>query len=204
MPNYRRLHVPGGTIFLTVATYRRASLFADPKNVARLREAIRMVLEEMAFEFEAAVVLPDHLHFLWTLPAGDTNYSKRVGRMKVAFTHALRGTHALPAEVSASRQKHRESDVWQRRFIEHTIRDERDFEEHLNYIHYNPVKHGLATCPHAWPYSSFRKWVGREVYPPDWACVCGGRTWQVPDWSDLADHAGEGTGHKGSGSVGSK
>jgi putative transposase len=93
------------------------------------------------------------------LPVGDTDFSRRVGRMKVAFTHALRGVQAVPAGISSSRRKHRESDVWQRRFMEHTIRDEGDFERHLDYIHYNPVKHGLVSCPHAWPYLDIRRFL---------------------------------------------
>jgi putative transposase len=189
MPNYRRLFVPGGTVFLTVATYRRAPLFRDEANVARLRQAVTTVRKELPFDFVAAVVLPEHLHVLWTLPPGDVEYPKRIGRIKVEFTHSLRGTDALPSDVCASRRKHRESNVWQRRYIEHTIRDERDFEDHMNYIHYNPVKHGLVSCPHAWPYSSFRKWVKGGAYPEDWACVCGGQTWPVPDWEELASRA---------------
>jgi putative transposase len=191
MPEYRRLYVPGGTVFLTVVTYRRLPLFSDLANVNRLREAMRTVLAEAPFSFEAAVVLPDHFHVLWTLPPGDTRYSKRIGRIKVEFTQALRGRNALPSDRSLSRAKHRESDVWQRRFIEHTIRDDDDFERHLNYIHYNPVKHGYVACAHAWPYSSFSKWVGRSVYAANWACSCNGKIWQPPDWQEIEEHAGE-------------
>jgi putative transposase len=191
MPNYQRAYVPGGTFFLTVATYERRPLFADAANVERLRRAVRKVKQELPFDFVAAVVLPDHFHFLWTLPEGDSEYPKRIGRIKVEFTHSLRGVDALPVHVSASRRRHRESDVWHRRYWEHTVRDEHDFEMHLDYIHYNPVKHGLCRCPHQWPYPSFRKWVARGVYAPDWACVCGGRTWKEPDWGRVAGHTGE-------------
>jgi putative transposase len=186
MPNYRRLYVPGGTVFLTLTTFGRLPLFADAANVVRLRESVAAVKIELPFDFVAAVVLPDHLHFLWTLPPDDADYSKRIGRIKVAFTHSLRGTRGLPEDVSLSRRRHRESNVWQRRFLEHTIRDDNDFEEHLNYMHYNPVKHGLASCPHAWPHSSFSAWVARGAYPADWACVCDGRTWQPPNWLEMA------------------
>jgi putative transposase len=191
MPNYRRLYVPGGTVFLTVVTHERRPLFKDAQNILRLRAAAQTVMNEMPFCFEAAVILHDHFHVLWTMPEGDTNYSKRMGRLKVEFTHALRGRNALPANVSASRRKHRESDVWQRRFMEHTIKDEQDFEDHLNYIHYNPVKHGYVRCPHAWPYSSFNKWIARDVYTQKWACSCGGVTWQPPDWRKIAELVGE-------------
>src|SRR5205814_1011450 len=106
--DYRRLRVPGGTVFLTVVTHQRQPLFAALENIMRLRQAIRTVMQEMPFDFEGAVVLPDHMHFLWTLPTGDDAYSKRVGRIKVAFTHSLRGRHALPAASSPSRRKHRD------------------------------------------------------------------------------------------------
>jgi putative transposase len=170
MPQYRRAHIPGCTVFLTLVTYQRSLLFSHPENVLHLRQALNRVLLEMPFQFVAGVVLPDHLHFLWTLPEGDSNYSGRVGRMKVLLTRSLRGKGCLPTTVSQSRQKHRESDVWQRRFWEHVIRDEADFRKHLDYLHYNPVKHGLVRCPHEWQVSSFHRWVERGMYAIDWGC----------------------------------
>jgi putative transposase len=132
MPEYRRAYVPGGTYFFTLVTYNRTPLFAKDENISRLRSALSDVKAEMPFEIEGAVVLPDHIHFLWTLPSGDINYSKRVGRLKVfarltdakgfrftsftndfvlwLFTRALRGRGNLPQNVSTSRRKHRESD----------------------------------------------------------------------------------------------
>jgi putative transposase len=111
--------------------------------------------------------------------------------MKSQFTRAfLRGV-APAADLSASRRRKREREVWQRRFFEHTVRDEADFERIMNYLHYNPVKHGLATCPHAWPYSSFAKWVRAKAYRADWCCCCRGRRFRVPDFGDAADLAGE-------------
>jgi putative transposase len=101
------------------------------------------MMMEKPFTIDAAVILPEHIHFLWTLPPGDRDYSYRVGRMKVLFTRALRGANNLPDDVCESRRKHRESDVWQRRFYENTIRDEFDFRNHLDYLHFNPVKHGF-------------------------------------------------------------
>lgn len=179
MPEYRRVYRPGGTYFLTVVTYRRRRLFADAANVERLRAAVRAVRAERPFDIEAAVVLPDHAHFLWTLPTGDSDYSTRIGRIKVLFTKSLRAEgwdvevgDAHPA--STSRTKHRDADVWQRRFWEHTIRDESDYENHFHYIHFNPVKHGLVTCPHQWDASSFGHWVGRHIYDRDWCCACAG------------------------------
>jgi len=188
MPDYRRYYTPGATVFLTIVTEQRRPLFADPTNVEHLRSALRIVLQEWPFDIAAAVVLHDHMHFLWTLPAGDSAYSKRVGRMKAKFTSALEAT---VASVSKSRVKHRESEVWQRRFWEHTIRDDDDFKGHLDYVHYNPVKHGLARCPHEWPYSSFNKWVRLGEYDGNWCCRCGDRTFKVPDFSKIQDIAGE-------------
>ncbi len=152
----------GSTVFLTLITYRRDKLFSVPANIERLRAACALAIAEKPFIIDAAVILPEHIHFLWTLPPDDSDYSYRVGRIKVLFTRVLRGVNNLPENVSASRRKHRESDVWQRRnvrrfpphtistrqrrFYEHTIRDEVDLRKHLDYLHFNPVKHGLVKC----------------------------------------------------------
>lgn len=191
MPKYRRAFVPGGTFFLTLVTYNRTPLFAKAENMTGLRSAVMTTKSEMPFEIEGAVVLPDHMHFLWTLPPDDTNYSRRVGRLKVLFTRALRGPRNLPQAVSNSRRKHRESDVWQRRFWEHTVRDEKDMKLHLDYIHYNPVKHGWVSCPHLWPHSSFHQWVKKKAYPENWCCMCHGESAQMPDFTNIADAVGE-------------
>jgi putative transposase len=127
------------------------------------------------------------MHFLWTLPVGDHNYSKRVGRMKTRFTVQVESRVAS----SKSRWKHRESDVWQRRFHEHTIRDDDDFKQHLDYIHYNAVRHGYSKCPHEWPHSSFQKWVERGEYDLNWGCCCGLRSFVPPDFSMIQDRVGE-------------
>ena len=111
--------------------------------------------------------------------------------MKVHFTQSLRGKNALPKDVTASRRKHHESDVWHRRFWEHTIEDEDDFEQHLHYIHFNPVKHGYVTCPHLWPYSSFHRWVTDGVYDGLWGCGCDGRVPSLPAMASLEGVAGE-------------
>jgi putative transposase len=180
MPNYRRAYRPGGTFFLTIVTYERRPTFAEHGQVERLRLALKQVMREAAFQIPAAVVLPDHVHFLWSLPRGDTDFSRRVGRMKVLFTRSLDAAETTQAHLSDSRRRHRESDVWHRRFWEHAIEDEDDFENHLNYIHYNPVKHGLVACPHLWPHSSFARWVRSGLYPGDWGCCCDGRQPQMP------------------------
>ena len=191
MPEYRRWYVPGGSYFFTPVTHWRSPLFASEENVERLRHALATVAAEMPFETAAAVVLPDHAHFIWTLPPGDNRYSKRVGRMKVEFTKQVRPAGHCQSVRSPSRRRHRESDVWQRRFWEHTLDDIDDFKSHLDYIHYNPVKHGYVTCPHLWPYSSFSRWVERGVYEPTWGCQCHGRPPDALDFSSIADTVGE-------------
>jgi putative transposase len=185
MPEYRRAYVPGGTFFLTLVTYQRIPLFSESENICRLRLAIAKTRTERPFKITGAVILPDHIHFLWTLPSDDTNYSYRVSRFKILFTRMIRGKPSLPQNVSASRRKHRESNVWQRRFWEHVIRDESDMEKHLDYIHYNPVKHGLVCCPHLWEYSSFSRWVKTGRYRDDWGCICGGRKAKIPHFGGM-------------------
>ena len=172
MPNYRRMYVPGGIYFLTLVTHLRRPLFKESDNINLLRAATAKIKAEKPFEIIAAVVLPDHLHFLWQLPSNDSDYSQRVSRLKVIFTRAYKTNNSLSGEISASRLKHRESNIWQRRFWEHVIRDEADLQHHLDYIHYNPVKHGLVSCPHLWSHSSFSRWVKRDRYSQDWCCVC--------------------------------
>src|SRR5262245_14941043 len=136
MPNYRRADVPGGTFFLTVVTYRRRPTFAAPVTVGRLRRALATVIREAPLTIPAAVDLPDPMDFLWSLPRGDPGFSRRVGRMKVLFTRSL-GRPASRPDAGASRRRHREADVWHRRFWEHTIMNEEDFERHADYIHDN-------------------------------------------------------------------
>ncbi|MEM8677306.1 MAG: transposase [Cyanobacteria bacterium P01_G01_bin.67] len=161
------MYVPGGTYFFTLVTYQRKPLFSIPENITLLRKATRQIMTEMPVKIIGAVVLPDHLHFIWQLPPKDTNYSKRIGRLKVLFTESLSIESEQLNDISISRQKNRESNVWQRRFWEHTIRSDSDLENHLNYIHYNPVKHSLVSCPHLWQYSSFHDWVEKGAYPKD-------------------------------------
>jgi putative transposase len=175
MADYRRYWVPGGTYFFTLVTHQRAPVFADEASVQCLREAVAIVQREQPFQFCAAVVLPDHMHFLWSLPPGDSDYAKRIGRLKVLFTRSIRDAGHVDSRDSMSRDKHREGSVWQRRFWEHTLKDEAELSGYLDYIHHNPVKHGWAACPHTWKASSFRHWVSRGLYEIEWGCSCHGR-----------------------------
>ncbi|RJR36086.1 MAG: transposase [Deltaproteobacteria bacterium] len=168
MPNYLRSREPGGTFFFTVVTFQRRRFFYNPKNIEILNEIITGVQKEFPFTMDAWVFLPDHLHCLWTLPPEETDYSKRWGVIKARFTKVIAKEQGRSALLTGSRIRHWESTIWQRRFWEHRIRDERDLGAHLDYIHFNPVKHGLVDSPEKWPYSSFREYVRRDYYEDNW------------------------------------
>jgi putative transposase len=191
MSQYRRIYQQESIVFLTIITYNRQPIFKNPQNIDLLRQTTAIVRSEMPFEILGAVILPEHLHFLWQLSSSDNNYSKRVGRLKALFTKSFREQNKVNLPLTQSREKHRESNIWQRRFWEHTIRDDLDFEQHLNYIHYNPVKHNLVSCPHFWKYSSFNLWVKKGFYSPQWACICQGNKPQVPDFARISHNFGE-------------
>lgn len=142
-------------------------------------------MEILPFSLEAVVLLPDHLHAIWTLPAGDADYSRRWAGIKRGFTTQWLGAAGGEATRSQSRERHRRRGVWQRRFWEHLIRDPADFEQHLHYIHYNPVKHGYVRCPHGWRWSTFEKWITRGVYDRDWQCSCNDQRPTPPDFRAL-------------------
>jgi putative transposase len=153
MSSFRRHYKPGGTFFFTVVTHQRQPIFANEHSIVLLRDAFRREQQRRPFAIEAAIVLPDHLHFLLRLPVGDTDYPGRWRDIK------KRVSRQLPL---------RGQKIWQRRYWEHTIRDERDWCNHLDYIHYNPVKHGYAGSPADWRWSSFLRWVERGVYDRNW------------------------------------
>ena len=163
MTSYRRNFIPGASYFFTVnLNDRRSRLLVD--HVAPLRAAFRAVRARHPFMIDAVVVLPDHLHAIWTLPPGDADFATRWRLIKSGFSRSL-----APHEPrSASRVAKGERSIWQRRYWEHTLRDELDFERHCDYIHFNPVKHGHAGAVRDWPYSSFPRFVKLGVYPIDW------------------------------------
>jgi len=136
-----------------------------------LRDAFELVMQKRPFEIDAAVVLPDHMHCIWTLPDGDIDYSARWSIIKRTFTQGVRQA-VRTAHPTVSRLKRREGAIWQRRFWEHQIRDERDYQMHCDYIHYNPVKHGLTCAPNDWKHSSFKKFVSAGYYEDDWGQGC--------------------------------
>jgi len=169
MPNYRRSKTKGGTYFFTVVAYRRQRILTLPESRKFLRRAITEIKTRYPFEGVAWVLLPDHLHTIWTLPDGDSQFSKRWGLIKANFSKQAKGLFHRETWMNDSKIRHRETTIWQRRFWEHQIRDEADFAKHVDYIHYNPVKHGYVTRVRDWPYSTFHRFVQSDVYRNGWA-----------------------------------
>jgi putative transposase len=164
MTNYRRYRPKGGCYFFTVALAdRRGTLLVE--HIQDLRAAFLAEKNANTFRFEAIVVLPDHLHTVWVLPEGDDDFSTRWKQIKAAFSRALPKTERR----SPSRLVKGERGIWQRRFWEHAIRDDMDYRRHIDYIHYNPVKHGYVQRVADWPYSSFHRFKRMGVYAEDWA-----------------------------------
>ncbi len=163
---YRRAFLPGGSFFFTLVMEGRRPIFASAEAVDVLRDAFRSVRSSRPFELDAMVVLPDHVHCIWTLPPGDADFSTRWRLVKTWFTkHCDPALRLTPNRTQTARN---EQALWQHRYWEHMLRDENDFARHIEYIHFNPVKHGLVSSAIDWPYSSFRKYVEAGVYPPDW------------------------------------
>lgn len=189
MPEYRRAFVPGGTFFFTLVTEGRAPILCSEDGRTALRTAFQLTTRRWPFEIDAIVLLPDHLHAIWTLPPPDHDFSRRWGFLKKEFTKLWLAAGGAEQCTSDSRRRNRRRGVWQRRFWEHAVRDESDFERHCDYIHYNPVKHGHADCPHAWPYSSFDRFVRQGIYEPAWHCACQNRVVKPPDFGTLATTA---------------
>jgi len=168
MPSYRRNFTPGGTYLFTLVTHGRRPILTSDRARNNLRRAISDVKSRRPFDLIALVLLPDHLHAVWTLPPGDANDSVRWSRIKEGFTRLFLDAHDVRVPVSPSRSRHRERAVWQRRFWEHTCRDEDDLEGCVDYIHWNPVKHGLATSVEEYPWSSFPRFVREGEYESGW------------------------------------
>jgi putative transposase len=168
MSDYRRFLVPGGTFFFTAVTDRRAQIFANAAARRLLGSVLRRCILRYPHNVIAIVLLPEHLHTLWALPSGDASYSKRWSWIKGEFTRSWLSIGGCEQPGSASRTREQRRGIWQRRFWEHSIRDEDDLEAHFDYIHYNPVKHGLVAHPRDWPWSSFHRWVAHGHYDVNW------------------------------------
>ncbi|WP_275097360.1 REP-associated tyrosine transposase [Sedimenticola hydrogenitrophicus] len=171
MSRYRRANTEGASYFFTQVTYRRQALLCNENIRRALRQAIEAVRVDRPFKIDACVLLPDHLHCIWTLPPGDSDYSTRWNMIKRAVSLAYGTDYRRPEWINTSKRKHRESTLWQRRYWEHRIRDDRDFSRHVDYIHYNPIKHGLCARAVDWPYSTFHRHVRGGVYTMDWGGI---------------------------------
>lgn len=168
MPRYRRWFVPGGTYFFTVNLIRRDSRLLT-EYVQELRRSYADAAKRQPFKTIAVCVLPNHMHCIWTLPAGDSDFPGRWRRIKTGFSRALPRT----ADPAAGRRAG-ERGIWQRRYWEHVITDDDDLAARVDYIHYNPVKHGLVAALDDWPYSSWRRWrseAGSRGSPSEVMCV---------------------------------
>lgn len=165
MTNYRRADFPGGYYFFTVVTYDRRALFNEPLPRECLHAAWARTREQMPFEDVALCLLPNHLHCVWKLQEGDADFSLRWARIKAGFTHRYLEAGGMESKQGASRRRKRERGIWQRRFWEHQIRDERDLQGHVDYTHYNPVKHGLVERVEDWPWSSYHRYAAETSYP---------------------------------------
>ena len=164
MSRYRRAKIEGGVFFFTVTLADRSSDLLV-RHIDHLRRAYASAQRLYPFETIAICVLPDHLHAIWALPDGDANFPLRWSLIKSGFSRGL------PSDMRRTRSKigKREKGIWQRRYWEHAIRNDGDLERHVDYIHFNPVKHGYVTRVRDWPHSSFARYVAREILPIDWA-----------------------------------
>jgi putative transposase len=163
---YRRARTKGGTFFFTVVTYKRKPILTETDNVEILRESFKNRMSTHPYKIDAFVLLPDHIHCMWTLPDGDNDFSSRWRLVKSDFTRRCDDNFKrIPFGSQADKK---EQMIWQRRFWEHQIRDEKDFQKHVEYIHYNPVKHKYVSSPKDWPFSSFHKHVREGKYQISW------------------------------------
>jgi putative transposase len=176
MPNYLRPKQPGARVFFTVALANRGSDMLV-REIGRLREVVRDVRAARPFAIDAWVVLPDHMHAVWTLPERDADFSTRWGAIKARFSMSMRRAGFIPPApvgrasggVNPALRRKGEVGLWQPRFWEHHIRDERDYAAHVRYCWINPVKHGLVERAADWPYSSIHRDIARGVVEPEWA-----------------------------------
>jgi putative transposase len=167
MPEYRRVRTAGGTYFFTLITHLRRPILTN--EVVRLswRKGIQRARQTLPFQIDAWVLLPDHLHAIWTLPPEDDNYAARWAIIKRRVSTLCGKQFNEIEKLSESKHKRKESGVWQRRYWEHQIRDDLDFKRHMDYLHWNPVKHSYVRNVADWPFASFHRLVP-QIYPPDW------------------------------------
>ena len=166
---YIRSNQKGGTFFFTVVTYKRRRILCNEANIRRFYDIIAHVKKNHPFDVDAFVILHDHMHFIWTMPENDCDFSKRWMLIKKGFSMQcyIKDNYILTESMTTKREKA----VWQRRFWEHQIRDERDFATHVDYIHYNPVKHGYVKRPRDWKWSTFKRYVKNGIYDVNWGSM---------------------------------
>jgi putative transposase len=168
MPEYRRVRIPGSTVFITLVTYNRTPIFLEPDARDIFRFAWKDTTRKFPFKTDAICLLPDHIHVLITLPENDNDYPLRIREVKRVFTKGYLLNHEEKHERNQSHKSKKESTLWQRRYWEHTIRDNNDYQNHFDYIHFNPLKHGLVENLSSWPWSSFHRCVRLGIYDEDW------------------------------------
>ena len=168
MPNYRRVYIDGSTVFITLVTYQRIPFLIQPEAREILRCAWKCVAKSHPFNLDAVCLLPDHIHMMITLPEYDADYSLRMREIKRLFSVRYLSLMGGFSRQNESQKSKHEAALWQRRFWEHTIRDEKDYQNHFDYIHYNPVKHEFVKDVASWEWSSFHRYVKAGIYDADW------------------------------------
>jgi putative transposase len=165
---YRRANIKGGIYFFTVNLAQR-HLRLLVEHIEILRAAVKYVKQRHPFHIDAFVVMPDHLHAIWTLPDGDADFATRWMLIKAGFSRRLNKDDCR----SVSRIQKGERGIWQRRYWEHMIRDTDDYQHHVDYVHFNPVKHGYVARASQWPYSSIHRYIGAGIIEDDWGGNAG-------------------------------
>ena len=184
MSDYRRWYVPGGTFFFTAVTYGRRPILCNAMARKLLREAIETVRQQRPIALLAIVLLPDHFHTIWTLPPGDVAYPLRWKRIKEEFTLAYLAHGGSEGPLTRSRIRQGERGVWQRRYWEHTVRDEEDLNRCVDYVHWNPKKHGFVKNIRDWRWSSFSRYVALGQYEIDWGATDPTPGYDEPEWGE--------------------
>ena len=185
MTDYRRWFVPGGAYFFTVVAHRRRRFLTDAISRRCLHSAIRSVKTSRPFNIVAIVLLPDHLHTVWMLPEGDADYSTRWRRIKTKFTQSYLEAGGFEISMSESRHQKNERGIWQRRYWEHTIRDEQDLKRCVDYVHWNPKKHRYVKRVRDWEYSTFHRYVDQGEYDIDWGASDPTSEFESCQWGDV-------------------
>jgi putative transposase len=184
MPDYRRWYVPGGTYFFTLVTLHRRPILCTDMARRCLHEAIDKVRADWPCDIVAIALLPDHIHTVWTLPHEDAGYPIRWKRIKEEFTRSFLASGGTEIMPSSSRLRQLERGIWQRRYWEHTVRDEEDLKRCVDYIHWNPKKHGYVSSVHRWQWSSFHRFVQKGEYEMSWGAEDPTPGYNTPEWGE--------------------